>query len=245
MGRLAARGLSGNIDRLDQGAAIQCNRENVRPVPMRRSRAGTLSETPDQTKRRSSDRDAASPAQAIKQEVPEIVTAGTPRSPNPAPTPLTPAATPGTDGKFTAIRFLGRGAFADTYLVHKAKRRGSSGQAGPPVPAREYAKKIILCKSQNDQNKARAEAQAMAKLDHGAIVKIHKVYLLNSNSMQSVAIIMEFCELGDLDCRLNALMSARQTVDAESAQRWKLSLLEALEYIHKKVSQRHASILCP
>ena len=88
---------------------------------------------------------------------------------------------------------------------------------------------------QNDQNKALAEAQAMAKLDHRAIVKIFKVYLLNSTTVQSVAIIMEYCDLGDLDKHLIALMDARQIVKAENVQGWMLSLLEALEYIHSKV----------
>lgn len=137
MKKLPAKSVSSRIDKLDQAAAAQYKRETVRPIPTQRRRTGTF----------------AMRKEPMPNHVPVLLpTQGTEASPTrevkaaAAGTPTSPTA-PNSDDEFDHTvmgLFLGRGAFADTFLVQKTKKRDSSQ---PPIPGRQYAKKIISCKS--------------------------------------------------------------------------------------------------
>ncbi|XP_076869419.1 serine/threonine-protein kinase Nek11 [Brachyhypopomus gauderio] len=134
---------------------------------------------------------------------------------------------PGT-GSLIANRYvieerLGRGSFGTVYLIKDTKTAMEEKlkvlkeiQVGDLKPAETV--------------KAVQEARLLSQLLHPAILKFFTSFL----ERDVFCIITEYCEDGDLDCKLEELREAGETLSEGQISDWLIQLLLGLNYMHQR-----------
>ncbi|XP_078391949.1 serine/threonine-protein kinase Nek11 [Cetorhinus maximus] len=126
-------------------------------------------------------------------------------------------------GRYQVQEKLGRGSFGMVYLVlDKKSRKGEE---------LKVLKEISVGDLQpNDTVQANLEAQLLSKLDHPAIVKFYNSFV----EQCSFCIITEYCEGGDLQCRIEEYRRAGWTFAENQAIEWFVQLLLGAQYMHER-----------
>ncbi|XP_041039962.1 serine/threonine-protein kinase Nek11 [Carcharodon carcharias] len=126
-------------------------------------------------------------------------------------------------GRYQVQEKLGRGGFGMVYLVlDKKSRKGEE---------LKVLKEISVGDLQpNDTVQANLEAQLLSKLDHPAIVKFYNSFV----EQCSFCIITEYCEGGDLQCRIEEYRRAGWTFAENQAIEWFVQLLLGAQYMHER-----------
>lgn len=143
-------------------------------------------------------------------------------------------------GNYKLLKPLGQGGFGVTYIGWDSQLRrnivlkecfplgmcGRDAETGkitplPHASPRHYSAAM---------DALRREAQTLASLNHGQIVRVYDVF----EAQGSIFYVMPWLEGGSLRDRMNEAAAAKQTIPAEKCMAWLRLLLEGLEYLHGK-----------
>ncbi|KAL4617168.1 serine/threonine-protein kinase Nek11 [Arapaima gigas] len=131
-------------------------------------------------------------------------------------------------GRLLARRYgvqqkLGRGSFGTVFLVWDTKARD-----GEPL---KVLKEVPVGDLRPDDTvQATTEAQLLAQLQHPAILRFHASFL----ERDTFCIITEYCEDGDLDCKLEELRQTGRTLPEPQVIEWFIQLLLGVHYMHDR-----------
>ncbi|KAF6020418.1 NEK1 [Bugula neritina] len=122
--------------------------------------------------------------------------------------------------KYKEIVLLGGGMFGKAYL-HEYEKNGKTNQCA--------IKKIPVSSVQPElQASALREIEVLKKLHHPGIVK----YIESFMHTGDICIVMEYCESGDLEKKINAQQSV--PFPEEQVWDWFIQLCLAIKYLHGK-----------
>uniref|UniRef100_A0A8C7N3W3 non-specific serine/threonine protein kinase n=1 Tax=Oncorhynchus kisutch TaxID=8019 RepID=A0A8C7N3W3_ONCKI len=82
----------------------------------------------------------------------------------------------------------------------------------------------------NETVQASQEAQLLSQLHHPAIITFYSSFL----HRDSFCIITEYCEDRDLDCHLEEVREAGQSLPETQVTDWLIQLLLGLHYMHNR-----------
>ncbi|XP_078056866.1 serine/threonine-protein kinase Nek11 [Mustelus asterias] len=126
-------------------------------------------------------------------------------------------------GRYQVQEKLGRGSFGLVYLVlDKKSRKGEELKVLKEISVGDL--------EPNDTVQASLEAQLLSKLDHPAIVKFYNSFV----EQCSFCIITEYCEGGDLQCRIEDYRKADWTFAESQVMEWFIQLLLGAQYMHER-----------
>ncbi|XP_043575529.1 serine/threonine-protein kinase Nek11 isoform X1 [Chiloscyllium plagiosum] len=126
-------------------------------------------------------------------------------------------------GRYQVQEKLGRGSFGMVYVVLDKKSQKSEEL--------KVLKEISVGDLEpNDTVQANLEAQLLSKLDHPAIVKFYSSFV----EQCSFCIITEYCEGGDLQCRIDEYRQRDWTFTENQVIEWFIQLLLGAQYMHER-----------
>ncbi|XP_048742053.1 serine/threonine-protein kinase Nek11-like [Ostrea edulis] len=129
--------------------------------------------------------------------------------------------------RYEIVKKLGKGNFGTAYLCKDLRSK---------IPETdEYdlkvLKEISVGELQPDETvDAVREARVLSKLDHPSIVKFHDSFI----DGESFCIVTEYCEGGDLDCKINDCVKHKKELDSKLIMDWFVQLLLAVHYMHQR-----------
>ncbi|XP_044062804.1 serine/threonine-protein kinase Nek11 isoform X3 [Siniperca chuatsi] len=134
---------------------------------------------------------------------------------------------PGSGGlvakRYSILRSLGRGSFGSVYLVRDTK--ATDGEE------LKVLKQIPLGDLRPDETvRATQEAHLLSQLHHPAILTFYHSFL----ERDAFCIVTEFCQDRDLDCKLEEVRRAGQSLPELQVIDWLLQLLLGLHYMHDR-----------
>eukprot|EP00437_Effrenium_voratum_P019248 CAMPEP_0181459908 /NCGR_PEP_ID=MMETSP1110-20121109/33069_1 /TAXON_ID=174948 /ORGANISM="Symbiodinium sp., Strain CCMP421" /LENGTH=261 /DNA_ID=CAMNT_0023584445 /DNA_START=36 /DNA_END=818 /DNA_ORIENTATION=+ len=122
------------------------------------------------------------------------------------------------DWGYEDLKVIGRGQYGKAHLV----RSGSDDQYF-------IAKTIDLtCLSSKEQETAFQEVALLRRLDHPNIVSYRDNFFMGD----TLVIIMQYCEGGDLATYIKDMRKQRQRIDEQQIMHYFVQILQALQYIH-------------
>ncbi|XP_063011849.1 serine/threonine-protein kinase Nek11 isoform X2 [Melospiza melodia melodia] len=125
--------------------------------------------------------------------------------------------------RYTIQRKLGNGSFGSVYLVNDKKAK-----QGEEL---KVLKEISVGNLKpNETVEANLEAQLLSKLDHPAIVKFYASFV----ERDSFCIITEYCEGGDLDCKIQEYRDSGKMFTQSQVIDWFIQLLLGVNYMHER-----------
>ncbi|XP_046895858.1 serine/threonine-protein kinase Nek11 isoform X3 [Hypomesus transpacificus] len=125
--------------------------------------------------------------------------------------------------RYRVLQRLGRGSFGCVYLVQDNKSRDEE-----PL---KVLKEIPLGDLHPNQTvHASQEAQLLSQLHHPAILTFYSSFL----ERDSFCIITEYCQDRDLDCKLEEVREAGQSLHETQIIDWLIQLLLGLHYMHER-----------
>ncbi|KAJ1101675.1 hypothetical protein NDU88_006740 [Pleurodeles waltl] len=125
--------------------------------------------------------------------------------------------------RYVAKEKLGSGSFGTVFLVVDQKaKKGEELKVLKEIPVGDL--------NPNETVAASQEAQLLSKLDHPAIVKFYASFL----ERESFCIITEYCEGGDLDCKIREYKKAGQRFSEGQIVEWFVQLLLGVHYMHER-----------
>ncbi|NWZ64412.1 NEK11 kinase, partial [Acrocephalus arundinaceus] len=125
--------------------------------------------------------------------------------------------------RYTIQRKLGNGSFGSVYLVNDRKAKQEEEL--------KVLKEISVGNLKpNETVKANLEAQLLSKLDHPAIVKFYASFV----ERDSFCIITEYCEGGDLDCKIQEYKDSGKIFTPSQVIDWFIQLLLGVNYMHER-----------
>ncbi|XP_041798752.1 serine/threonine-protein kinase Nek11 isoform X2 [Chelmon rostratus] len=134
---------------------------------------------------------------------------------------------PGSGGlvarRYSILQSLGRGSFGSVYLVQDSK--ASDGEE------LKVLKQIPLGDLRPDETvRATQEAHLLSQLHHPAILAFYHSFL----ERDAFCIVTEFCQDRDLDCKLEEVRQAGQSLPELQVIDWLVQLLLGLHYMHDR-----------
>ncbi|XP_067094331.1 serine/threonine-protein kinase Nek11 [Osmerus mordax] len=125
--------------------------------------------------------------------------------------------------RYRVLQRLGRGSFGCVYLVQDNKARDEEQL--------KVLKEIPLGDLHPNQTvHASQEAQLLSQLHHPAILTFYSSFL----ERDSFCIITEYCQDRDLDCKLEEVREAGQSLPETQIIDWLIQLLLGLHYMHER-----------
>ncbi|XP_061198174.1 serine/threonine-protein kinase Nek11-like [Saccostrea echinata] len=129
--------------------------------------------------------------------------------------------------RYEIVKKLGKGNFGTAYLCKDLRSKNPDTE--------EYDLKVLKEISVGDLQPdetvdAVREARVLSKLDHPSIVKFHDSFI----DGESFCIVTEYCEGGDLDCKINECVKNKQQLDSKLIMDWFVQLLLAVHYMHQR-----------
>ncbi|XP_059196118.1 serine/threonine-protein kinase Nek11 [Centropristis striata] len=125
--------------------------------------------------------------------------------------------------RYSILQALGRGSFGSVYLVQDTK--ASDGEQ------LKVLKQVPVGDLRPDETvRAVQEAQLLSSLQHPAILSFHLSFLEGD----AFCILTEFCQDGDLDCRLEEVRRGGRSLPEEQVVDWLIQLLLGLHYMHQR-----------
>ena len=123
---------------------------------------------------------------------------------------------------FEFIRILGKGSFSIVYLVRRKEDK------------KEYAlKSIIMDKlSENDQQNSVNEIRILASVSHPNIIGYKESFW--DNKSKSLNIVMEYCDDGDLETKINIMKRNKQRFEEPLIWEYAIQIVEGLKALHDK-----------
>eukprot|EP00741_Cyanophora_paradoxa_P019411 tig00021127_g18738.t1 len=119
---------------------------------------------------------------------------------------------------------IGGGAFGRAFLAR-------SLQDGQLV----VIKKILLAGLKpEDQEKAYSESELLASLRHPNIVSYKETFMESAPTGESLCIVMQYCEGGDLHSLIKARKAEGRHFTEDEILNWIVQILSALQYIHER-----------
>ncbi|XP_055771588.1 serine/threonine-protein kinase Nek11-like [Salvelinus fontinalis] len=138
-------------------------------------------------------------------------------------TPVTPGPSNLIAKRYSILQRLGRGSFGTVYLVQDTRARdGEKLKVLKEIPLGDL--------HPNETVQASQEAQLLSQLHHPAIITFYSSFL----HRDSFCIITEYCEDRDLDCHLEEVREAGQSLPETQVTDWLIQLLLGLHYIHNR-----------
>ncbi|XP_053466930.1 serine/threonine-protein kinase Nek11 [Ictalurus furcatus] len=118
---------------------------------------------------------------------------------------------------------LGRGSFGTVYLIEDTKTTTRDKL--------KVLKEIPVGDLKPDETvKATQEAQLLSQLHHPAILRFYTSFL----ERDAFCIITEFCEDGDLECKLERLRVSGEALSESQVREWLVQLLLGVDYMHER-----------
>lgn len=140
-------------------------------------------------------------------------------------------------GNYRILKELGQGGFGVTYIAWDCQLERNvvlkecfpasicrRGEDGALYPLNEGMEAMYL-QAMEDM---RREARIMAKLNHPAVVRVYEVF----ESHGSLFFVMPWLSGGSLRERMDEFAEQGENVDAGTALKWLLRVLEGLQYLH-------------
>lgn len=140
-------------------------------------------------------------------------------------------------GNYRILKELGQGGFGVTYIAWDCQLERNvvlkecfpasicrRGEDGALYPLNEGMEAMYL-QAMEDM---RREARIMAKLNHPAVVRVYEVF----ESHGSLFFVMPWLSGGSLRERMDEFAEQGKNVDAGTALKWLLRVLEGLQYLH-------------
>ncbi|XP_030639021.1 serine/threonine-protein kinase Nek11 [Chanos chanos] len=125
--------------------------------------------------------------------------------------------------RYSIQQRLGRGSFGTVYLVRDTKAAfGEHLKVLKEIPVGGL--------NPNETVQATQEAQLLSQLHHPAILKFYTSFL----ERDAFCIITEYCEDRDLDCKLEELRVAGQSLSEKQVTEWLIQLLLGVHYMHQR-----------
>ncbi|XP_078520002.1 serine/threonine-protein kinase Nek11 [Lissotriton helveticus] len=125
--------------------------------------------------------------------------------------------------RYVSKEKLGSGSFGTVFLVVDQKaKKGEELKVLKEIPIGDL--------NPNETVAASQEAQLLSKLDHPAIVTFYASFL----ERESFCIITEYCEGGDLDCKIREYKKAGQRFSEGQIVEWFVQLLLGVHYMHER-----------
>ena len=123
---------------------------------------------------------------------------------------------------FEIINTLGEGAFSKVYLVKRKKDK------------KQYALKSILMEklSKIDQQNSLNEIRILSSIFHPNIIAYKEAFWNNNN--KTLNIIMEYCDDGDLETKINILKRNRIKFNENLIWNYSIQILLGLKALHDK-----------
>ncbi|XP_064883732.1 serine/threonine-protein kinase Nek11 isoform X2 [Oncorhynchus nerka] len=138
-------------------------------------------------------------------------------------TPITPVPSDLIAKRYSILQRLGRGSFSTVYLVQDTRARdGEKLKVLKEIPLGDLRP--------NETVQASQEAQLLSQLHHPAIITFYSSFL----HRDSFCIITEYCEDRDLDCHLEEVREAGQSLPETQVTDWLIQLLLGLHYMHNR-----------
>ncbi|XP_052356834.1 serine/threonine-protein kinase Nek11-like [Oncorhynchus keta] len=138
-------------------------------------------------------------------------------------TPITPVPSDLIAKRYSILQRLGRGSFSTVYLVQDTRARdGEKLKVLKEIPLGDLRP--------NETVQASQEAQLLSQLHHPAIITFYGSFL----HRDSFCIITEYCEDRDLDCHLEEVREAGQSLPETQVTDWLIQLLLGLHYMHNR-----------
>mmetsp|Transcript_54496 Transcript_54496/g.127311 ORF Transcript_54496/g.127311 Transcript_54496/m.127311 type:complete len:647 (-) Transcript_54496:97-2037(-) len=123
------------------------------------------------------------------------------------------------EAEYEEIKVIGRGQYGKAHLVVSEKDK-----------QRYIAKAIDLtCLSRKEKEAANQEVELLRKLDHPNIVEYKGSFFVKDTLM----IVMNYCEGGDLATYIKALAREKHRMKVEMIMHYFVQVLQALQYIHQ------------
>ena len=123
---------------------------------------------------------------------------------------------------FEFIRIIGKGSFSIVYLVRRKEDK------------KEYAlKSIIMDKlSEIDQQNSVNEIRILASVSHPNIIGYKEAFW--DNKSKSLNIVMEYCDDGDLETKINIMKRNKQRFEEPLIWEYAIQIVEGLKALHDK-----------
>lgn len=127
-----------------------------------------------------------------------------------------------TSNDFEIIRTLGEGAFSTVYLVKRKKDN------------KQYALKSILMEKLKkiDQQNCLNEIRILSSIHHQNIIAYKESFWNNKN--KTLNIIMEYCDDGDLELKINIMKRNKNKFDEKLIWNYAIQILLGLKALHDK-----------
>ncbi|XP_022343813.2 serine/threonine-protein kinase Nek11-like isoform X4 [Crassostrea virginica] len=130
--------------------------------------------------------------------------------------------------RYEIVKKLGKGNFGTAYLCKDLRSKIADTDSEYEL---KVLKEISVGDLQPDETvDAVREARVLSKLDHPSIVKFHDSFI----DGESFCIVTEYCEGGDLDCKINECVKNKQEIDPKLIMDWFVQLLLAVHYMHQR-----------
>jgi len=124
------------------------------------------------------------------------------------------------DFDYEDIKVIGRGQYGKAHLVTSGKDQ-----------LYYIAKTIDLtCLSKNERETSLQEVQLLRRLDHPSIVEYKDNFFMGD----TLVIIMQYCEGGDLSTYIKEMAKKRMRIREEQIMNYFVQVLLALQYIHSE-----------
>ncbi|KAF5900975.1 serine/threonine-protein kinase Nek11, partial [Clarias magur] len=118
---------------------------------------------------------------------------------------------------------LGKGSFGTVYLIEDTKSTiGDKLKVLKEIPVGDL--------KPDETVKATQEAQLLSQLHHPAILRFYTSFL----ERDAFCIITEFCEDGDLECKLEQLRVSGEALSESEVMDWLVQLLLGVDYMHER-----------
>eukprot|EP00276_Gloeochaete_wittrockiana_P001863 CAMPEP_0184672754 /NCGR_PEP_ID=MMETSP0308-20130426/86289_1 /TAXON_ID=38269 /ORGANISM="Gloeochaete witrockiana, Strain SAG 46.84" /LENGTH=761 /DNA_ID=CAMNT_0027120141 /DNA_START=221 /DNA_END=2503 /DNA_ORIENTATION=+ len=125
---------------------------------------------------------------------------------------------------YEVSKCIGKGSFGSVYLA-KSRADGQS----------YVVKKIALQDMPpEDRESALGEVRLLAQLKHPNIVAYKESFMYRHGDDQSLCIVMQYCDAGDLNDKISHMKDQGKQFSEEQVLDWLVQLLLALEYIHER-----------
>ena len=129
------------------------------------------------------------------------------------------------DETYQELQCIGRGNFGSAWLVlHRDEQ------------VKYVAKKVVLeGMAESEQTSCMQEAGILKNLNHPNIVAYKESFL----GQNSLIIVMEYCEVGDLNYHMKRKQQMSETFSETEIFQWFIQICMALEYVHgRKIIHR-------
>uniref|UniRef100_A0A4W4F8I7 non-specific serine/threonine protein kinase n=1 Tax=Electrophorus electricus TaxID=8005 RepID=A0A4W4F8I7_ELEEL len=125
--------------------------------------------------------------------------------------------------RYVAQERLGRGSFGTVYLIEDTKTAIEDKlKVLKEIPVGDL--------KPTETVKVMQEARLLSQLQHPAILKFFTSFL----ERDVFCIITEYCEDGDLDCKMEEMRVAGKTLSEGQISEWLIQLLLGLNYMHQR-----------